>query len=692
MFAAGAEAQSSAGNSGTAKSASTGDLTIEALGKGTAALDGAWQFHLGDDASFAAAGIDDATGHNGWEQITADAPWGTQGHRSYVGYAWYRKHLRLSPVVGGAQDFSLYIARIENVYEIYWNGKLVGANGRMPPHPVSYFSQDQQIFNLGPVREGVVAFRVWKGPLTSFDSGEQGGFYAAPAIGSAAAVADHLSAAKYRWLHGRQYRFGLDSLYSLLIVLCLLGWLRDRSQRVLLWMAVFCVAPVGTEFFLGLRLPISFQLALGFAQPVLSCGDIGLWMLLLWLLKLNEKPKLARFTRNLVAVAFSVATFDGLLALVQMSDPETTHWTQLADGVCTVFTTTVEAYPLVLLAFAIRQRLDLSRWLVAVCAFLSAMTATVRTALSQGSRFTHWTISTKISLPLFSVNGNPFTAQTIFDTMLLLSIIYAVYIYVRERWARQREVELELKSARELQQVLIPETLPSIVGYAVTSAYRPAQEVGGDFFQVISSKESGTDSTLIVLGDVSGKGLRAAMTVSLIVGTIRTLAEFSSEPAEILAGLNRRLHGRLYGGFATCVVLRLDLDGRCTMANAGHPSPFLNQEEIELPGALPLGLSDEAAYEETTRQLQVGDHLLLYTDGLLEARTAAGELYSFDRLRDLVATKPNAEQATMAAQDFGQDDDITVLTLTRLSAGEESTMRLTAPGLAKGDVPVLAMA
>jgi serine phosphatase RsbU (regulator of sigma subunit) len=176
--------------------------------------------------------------------------------------------------------------------------------------------------------------------------------------------------------------------------------------------------------------------------------------------------------------------------------------------------------------------------------------------------------------------------------------------------------------------------------------------------------------------------------VSLIVGTLRTLAEYSSEPAEILAGLNRRLHGRLHGGFATCVVLRLNGDGRCMMANAGHPSPFLNHGEIELPGALPLGLDAEATYEETTRQLQVGDHLLLYTDGLLEARTAEGELYSFERLRELVATKPNAEQATMAAQAFGQDDDITVLTLTRLAAGEESTMRLTAPMLS----PVFAAA
>ncbi len=73
-------------------------LTIEGLGKGVAPLDGPWQFHLGDDPAWAAPGIDDATGHNGWEQLTADAPWGTQGHASYTGYAWYRRQLDMSPL------------------------------------------------------------------------------------------------------------------------------------------------------------------------------------------------------------------------------------------------------------------------------------------------------------------------------------------------------------------------------------------------------------------------------------------------------------------------------------------------------------------------------------------------------------------------------------------------------------------
>ena len=146
-----------------------------------------------------------------------------------------------------------------------------------------------------------------------------------------------------------------------------------------------------------------------------------------------------------------------------------------------------------------------------------------------------------------------------------------------EQSERQGALEQEFKSAQELQQVLIPETLPSLEGYAVTSAYRPAQQVGGDFFQLIAQPDG---SALLVLGDVSGKGLKAAMTVSLIVGTIRTVADTVDDPAEILSILNRRLHGRLKDGFVTCLALRLDAEGDCVLANAGHPAPFLNKEEL----------------------------------------------------------------------------------------------------------------
>jgi phosphoserine phosphatase RsbU/P len=221
----------------------------------------------------------------------------------------------------------------------------------------------------------------------------------------------------------------------------------------------------------------------------------------------------------------------------------------------------------------------------------------------------------------------------------------------------------ELEAARAMQQILIPEPIDEVPGFRVESTYKPAGEVGGDFFQIIPSP--GNHSTLVVLGDVSGKGLKAAMTVSLTVGMIRALANTISKPAELLTELNQRLHGRLQGGFVTCMVMRLDAGGNCLISSAGHPAPFLNHREIELAGSLPLALATTAIYCETSIQLRPGDRFVLYTDGLVEARNRAGELFSFDRLQALLATGADAGQATEAALRFGQDDDITVLAFTR---------------------------
>jgi hypothetical protein len=101
-------------------------------------------------------------------------------------------------------------------------------------------------------------------------------------------------------------------------------------------------------------------------------------------------------------------------------------------------------------------------------------------------------------------------------------------------------LESEMAAAREVQRVMVPERLPQIAGFAIESVYLPAAEVGGDFFQLIPLKSG---RTLVVIGDVSGKGLRAAMIVSMIIGTLRTVSDFTEEPNEILAELNRRLLG-----------------------------------------------------------------------------------------------------------------------------------------------------
>jgi hypothetical protein len=654
-------------------------LNVDGLGKGTAPLDGPWQFHLGDNPDWALPQARDVAGFNGWEQLSPDKTWGAQGHPSYTGYAWYRKHIHLAPAPGASPDFALLIQHIDDAYEIYWNGQLIGHSGILPPNPTYFYLQPVQTFGLGQARDGLLAVRVWKAPLTSFDSDLLGGFTAAPIAGSPAAISAAKTESDYTWLRSRQYYFGMQSLNGLVMLLGLLAWFRNRSERVLLWIGVFCGAPLAALVLTGLHIPWSFNFAMGWLQPVLSLQDIGLWFLLLYLLKLDDYRPLARLTRIIAVISITAASLDGLLTAFDWSNPAITVWAQLADAALTAVFTILEMYPLVLVAFALRKRLDSARWLVAISAFLTGMISTIRIAVQQGSRYTHWTLGAKIGAPLFTINGNVFLAQTLADTMLLLAIIYAVYRYMQESTRRQSALEQEFKSARELQQVLIPDTLPELPGFAVTSAYRPAQEVGGDFFQIIPLEDEFAGYTLILLGDVSGKGLKAAMTVSLIVGAARTLARFASRPADLLAELNLRLYGRLQGGFTTCLAMRLSPDGHCTIASAGHPAPFLNQREIDLPGTLPLGLVASATYKEVMFHLKEGDHFALYTDGLLEARNSSGEIFSFERLDALFATRPNAAQASEAAVHFGQNDDITVLTLTRLASGQLSTTELTIP-------------
>jgi len=146
------------------------------IGAGAVPLAGAWEFHTGDDPSWASPTLDDSR----WERLDADKPWGEQGHASYAGFAWYRRTLDLTPESGTSPHFDLLIPHIDDAYELYWNGQLIGRNGQMPPdYPVWYLNVPAQTFSLGPVSRGVLAIRVWKAFLSSRDTGLAGGFAAA---------------------------------------------------------------------------------------------------------------------------------------------------------------------------------------------------------------------------------------------------------------------------------------------------------------------------------------------------------------------------------------------------------------------------------------------------------------------------------------------------------------------------------
>ena len=654
--------------SSSAAPTSSSPLKIEALGKGTALLDGAWQFHLGDNPAWASPDIDDTTGHDGWEQITADGPWGTQTHANYTGYAWYRRHVDISVAPGASPDLALLVPAVDEVYEFYWNGQKMGHLGSFPPQLTPYSAVPAQTYGLGPVRSGVLAFRVFKVPLASNDDGTAGGFEAPPIIGSRDAIAAAKDAIDYHWLRSQQFRFGLTGLYALASLLSLFMWLRDRSQKLIFWMMVFTFMPALELLLNGLRFEVSLIWLTFFIQASIQIREVSQWFLLIFLLQLYDSKKLMRTIEVIAALTILFGTADGFLGFLftHISVPAF----QITDAFLTFFILPGEIIPALLVIYAVfrRQRLDFARWLVASLALINGVFYSISNIAAQGVRFTHWTLANVMTAPHFTLFGSVMPISTVLRTALFLSILYAVMRYAIDYRSRQAALEQEFENASELQRVLVPETFPSIPGFTLTSAYKPDRQVGGDFFQIIALEQN---ATLIVLGDVSGKGLRAAMAVSLIVGAIRTLADTTSSPAEILRGLNRHLHGRLQGGFATCIAVRLDPGNSCVVASAGHPGPFLNGKELELPGALPVGLAEDTTYTEIRVSLEAAQHFALFTDGLLEARNATGELYGFGRMTDLFSANPTAAEASEAAIRFGQNDDITVLTLTRLASNEK---------------------
>jgi serine phosphatase RsbU (regulator of sigma subunit) len=263
-----------------------------------------------------------------------------------------------------------------------------------------------------------------------------------------------------------------------------------------------------------------------------------------------------------------------------------------------------------------------------------------------------------------SISIGPFAIQVndLCNLLFLLAIVVVMFFRFTRVSREQARTAAELSAAREIQQRLVPASLPELTGFHIETAYLPAQEVGGDFYQVLEQTDG---YALIVVGDVSGKGLKAAMTGALAIGALRTLAAENYSPGTLLARLNSQMLSTQESGFITCLCLRISSEGAVTFANAGHLSPYLHSEEVPVDSGLPLGLSAAAEYSETAFQLAPGDTLTLLSDGVVEAMNADHQLFGFERTA-AISGQP-ADQIAKAAELFGQEDDITVLTLTRTS-------------------------
>src|SRR5215211_852189 len=245
---------------------------------------------------------------------------------------------------------------------------------------------------------------------------------------------------------------------------------------------------------------------------------------------------------------------------------------------------------------------------------------------------------------------------------------------------RERErIEQELQVARRIQQASLPEEVPTLEGWQISPFYRPAREVGGDFydFHLLSEGRLG-----LLVGDATGKGVPAALVMSTTCGMLQLAAQAlaSFSPGEVLAQVNGTLFARIPPNmFVTCFYAILDPNsGNLTYANAGHDLPYLwhggNAEELRARG-MPLGLMPGMGYEEKKIELDSGEGVFFYSDGLVEAHGPEGEMFGFPRLRSLIARHAGDQRAlgeflmeglySFVGEGWEQEDDITLLTLRR---------------------------
>jgi hypothetical protein len=627
-------------------------------GKGFVEVGGNWRFHTGDDLAWARPEYDDSS----WEQLRGDKTWGAQTHPSYVGFAWYRKPIEVD---GAGGPLTILMPPVDDAYELYWNGKKIGVHGKLPPDAQWDAIPQAATFPL-PANSGLLAMRVWKSILASVDTTTLGGMEAAPRIGDAAYLALQTRTTVMAQQHRRLPVLISSSLMLVTGLISLLVFMRERNRWLYFWLALYLIAIGATGIRNVLDTGTSFFANQLYVQ-VLSCiADLSLWALLLALFGLDRERSWRQRTLWLAGLYLAAQTVDIIILRFWQYGGKGLVWT---DAITTAIYTIAPLYIVAILIGGLRRRRQMDLWPLAFIIAFAGLWVFVRGIAGQGLQITEWGgLLTWMSNVGFSLGDYRFDMRPILEALLFVTLVFTV---AREQYLerrRQARMEMEVRSAREVQQVLVPEAVPAVPGFAIDSVYKPAAELGGDFFQVISLPDA---SILMVIGDVSGKGLKAAMTVSLIVGTLRTLADYTQEPAEILRGMNRRLCGRVRDGFATCVVLRVKGNGDATIANAGHLAPFRDGEELPLAGSLPLGLSSDATYEELAFRLQEGETLTLYTDGIVEARGAAGELYGFERAQKLAQEGKSAEQIVEAACNFGQEDDITVLSIRRLAAAEE---------------------
>jgi len=572
---------------------------------------------------------------------------------------WYRLHVKVSPLQTG---FALQEIGLSSAFEIFVNGRQILASGSVAPfRPYTWGAHLQASLPREQIATGslVIALRIHVSKAEWQNQNGAPGLYPTNLF-----LGDDASLRNGFWVEliGNHLQDWINQLFFLglgIVALALFAAQRDRTEYLWLFGAGLLrfVSGILGLVFSVINVPLWISVAASVIEPAFHVCLVGLGLSFM-------RVKWSARVKAVVGVA-------ALLYLIG-ENGQSRPWAGPMISWFSPMVADALTMPCIQIVFIAIPIVFVLHWrrgnreagILLIPWLMQTVNFELGEAVFWAGQIPGWrnsvgrfweTVAIYHAGPFMLYLGGCISVLVLISWALIL--VWRTVLMTRE----QSRMEGELEAARQVQQLILPQENYAIPGFAVDAVYKPAQQVGGDFFQVLPTPDSGL---LLVVGDVAGKGMPAAMLVAVLVGAARTLARFTYDPGEILAELNVRILGRAGGGFSTCLAAHISSDGIVRLANAGHLAPYLDGREIETPGALPLGIAPGQTYETISFTLESDSRLTFYTDGVVEAQKKEGELLGFDRAREL-SGRP-AQQIADAAVEFGQEDDITVITIERL--------------------------
>jgi hypothetical protein len=584
--------------------------------------------------------------------------WTKRGYPDLTEFAWYRLSLNITNP--GQQLWLKMSDDVDDAYEVYANGQFVGQFGQFAPDGVSFYISQPASFPLPPLPPDgqlELAVRVYMNPATPFLLHSAGGMHQPPVIGLASTIHllhDSVSDADLRSNFGNLL---VAFLFLIMVPLAIWAWVLDHREIAWLWL----LCALNTQILwtivntvAGLTMTISGGTANFWLEVIFVPLRELFWILFWWCWFGFSMRRMIPIIAASLAVAHTFARFMVLSPMVANNSLTPTELS-LFNALTIVILVAQTGVMLAVLREGYQRHRD------------EAAVASLPIGLFVFAQFTTYLFIAADVSPYIFPFGLGISAVNV-EHIVMISVIGALAAQRFLRSNVQRELsqtilERDLEQARELQQgVLVPESVHS-PNFTIEVEYNAAQVVGGDFFFTVVGRDG---SLCLVIGDVSGKGISAAMLVAVLVGAARARATQDFDPINMLYTLNESVSNRSGGHFATCIAAQFTPDGLLRIANAGHLPPYVDGSELDIDGSLPLGIAGQ--FNPTIKQfrLQQGDVITFMTDGIMEARNKHGELFGFEHTR--IISKHSPADIVSEAQAFGQEDDMTVLRVTFVRA------------------------